>query len=199
MNYKQLLLAVPRLKGWRETAFVLTLAERNLPNFELFAEVAGQGNGLVIRELSDECWKLLVNKEQSPNHVSNLINQLEQLRVVEEDYDMYGVYPASKALELLSHVMYSWVNPENRRALEAAQLSLAVVTEFIEYSSEEGASDDELVSLFKNHPLVKQEQLFQIEAYECIQDARYPSEELLAELRELGKNDGISNIGICLE
>ncbi len=199
MNYKQLQAALPRLKGWRETAFVLTLVERNAPNFELFAEVAGQGNGHMLREIVDECWVMLEANEHTANHVGNLISQLELLSIEEEDFDMYGVYPAVKALNMASNVLYSWVNPENRRALGCAQTSLAVVTEFIEYSTDGPLSEDEMVSLFNQHPLVKQEQAFQLEAYELIQAARYPDQTLLNALTALGKNEGVSNIGICLE
>ncbi len=199
MNYKQLQSNLPRLKGWRETLFTLSLAHRAFPNFALFAEVAGEGNGHEMHEVIAQCWHLLETDERTREHTDGLVRRLEKLAVDADQYEVYGVYPAVKCYELVEQVLYSWINPENRRALDAARLSLETVTEFVEYSADTDISDNELVSLFNHHPLVKQEQDFQIECFRQVKMERFPSEQFLRRMRKFAENEGVSNIGICLD
>ncbi len=45
MNANQFLKAVSQLQGWRECAFLLSLAERSFPNYALFADAVGLKTG----------------------------------------------------------------------------------------------------------------------------------------------------------
>jgi len=58
MNANQFLKAVQQLQGWRECAFVLSLAERAFPNYALFADAMELKTGAKMRQILDAGWNL---------------------------------------------------------------------------------------------------------------------------------------------
>ena len=70
---------------------------------------------------------------------------------------------------------------------------------FIEFSEGGGLSESALVKLFDQHPLVQRELSFQEELFDLLRTAQRPSADTIKSLRELASDDGVSNIGICLE
>ncbi|MCG8610478.1 MAG: YjaG family protein [Pseudomonadales bacterium] len=198
MKLHQVQKQLEKLKGWREILFTLALAERSYPNYVLFCELAEVENTKAYRALLDALWRALEEKTSS-SAINALLLKLERLVPDAEAYDMYGVKPALDSCALVESVMFGWLNPENRRALEASQSSLATVTDFIEYAEGEGLDEDELVELFDAHPFVVQESEFQSQCFRLIKPERYPTRELLQKVKRIAANEGVSNIGIALD
>lgn len=197
MNANQFFKAVEQLQGWRESAFLLALAERGFPNYALFADALELKTGAKMRQLLDLAWGLL--QETSDAAIPQLLTKLEALCPDVDAYDAYGVYPAFDFCRLLEQALLSRLNPDKHRAGEAAQWATGTVMSFIEVSEGEGVGEDELVRLLDHHPLMKDDKKFQRELVLSIKRQRVPTESYIDELKALAANGGVSNIGISLQ
>src|SRR6056297_2807363 len=159
MNANQFLKAVSQLQGWRECAFLLALAERSFPNYALFADAMGLKTGAKMRQLLDLGWDLL-QKDVSESAIPQLLAKLETLSPDVNAYDAYGVYPAFDFCQLLEQALLNRLNPNKHRATEASQLATGTVMDFVEMSEGEDMDEDELVRLFEQHPLLKDDKIF---------------------------------------
>lgn len=198
MNANQFLKAVSQLQGWRECAFLLTLAERAFPNYALFADAVGMKSGGKMRQLLDLAWVML-QKDASEAAIPQLLSKLETLSPNVDEYDAYGVYPAFDFCQLLEQALLNRLNPNKHRATEASQLATKTVMDFVEMSEGEGMDDDELIRMFEHHPLLKEDKLFQRDTVLALKRQRTPREDFIAELKAEAANDGVSNLGISLD
>ncbi|MED5466474.1 MAG: YjaG family protein [Pseudomonadota bacterium] len=198
MNANQFLKAVSQLRGWRECAFLLALAERSFPNYALFADAVGLKTGGKMRQLLDLAWDML-QKDVADAAIPQLLSKLETLCPNVDEYDAYGVYPAFDFCQLLEQALLNRLNPNKHRATEASQLATRTVMDFVEMSEGEGMDENELVRVFEHHPLLKDDKLFQRDTVMALKKQRTPKEAFLAELRAGAANDGVSNLGISLE
>lgn len=197
MNANQFLKAVEQLQGWRQTAFLLALAERAFPNYALFSDAIGAKAGGKMRQLLDTGWALFEDKA-TENHIPQLLAKLESLSPDVDAYDAYGVYPAFDFCRLLEEALLSRLNPSKHRALEASGIATGTVMNFITFSEGEDLDEDELVRLLDSHPLMKEDKMFQRDLILSLKRQRVPKERYIAELQALAANDGVSNLGITL-
>lgn len=198
MNANQFLKSVAQLQGWRECAFLLALAERSFPNYALFVEAVGLKTGGKMRQLLDLGWEAL-QKDTDEAAVPQLLTKLEGLCPSVDDYDAYGVYPAFDFCQLLEQALLNRLNPNKHRATDASQLATKTVVDFVEMSEGEGLGDNELIRLFEQHPLLKDDKLFQRDLVLALKRQRVPREDFIAELRAQAANGGVSNLGIALD
>lgn len=203
MNLKKLMKSLKALTGWRETAFILALVERALPNIALFLESTERveleksmfPNGFF--SLMDKSWESAIERLDEDAVIECLDEVVNH--IVEEELDSFGVLPSNKGLELWEMALISSMNRDKKRAEEASQLSIATVSEFIEFTEGEGLDDNALVRLFEKHELMVRELSFQQELCDLLRSAEKPSKELLKTVRELARDDGWSNLGISLD
>lgn len=188
-----------KFKGWRESLFLLVLAERSYPNYALFSELLDVSTADVMAAVINACWEIVEQKDHDKERIDALLLQLDEITPDPEEYDVYGVNPALDCCELVGLALFSWVNPDNRRAHKAALKSLSSVIQFVEYKEGEGLDDEAMIKLFDRHPLIIQEHAFQEEAFKMIKSERFPSSSFIAKLKALAENDGVSNLGISLE
>lgn len=198
MNANQFLKAVSQLQGWRECAFLLSLAERSFPNYALFADAVGLKSGGKMRQLLDLAWDML-QKDVEEAAIPQLLSKLESLSPNVDDYDAYGVYPAFDFCQLLEQALLNRLNPGKHRATDASQLATSTIVSFIELSEGEDLAEDELVRLLDQHPLMKEDKMFQRDLVLALKRQRVPTEVFVDELREGAANDGVSNLGIALD
>ncbi len=197
MNANQFLKAVSQLQGWRECAFLLALAERSFPNYALFADALGVKTGAKMRQLLDLSWGML-QKDASEAAIPQLLAKLESLSPDVNAYDAYGVYPAFDFCQLLEQALLNRLNPGKHRASEASHMATATLINFIELSEGEGLDEDELVRLLDQHPLMKEDRIFQRDVVLALKRQRTPTEQFVESLRASAANDGVSNLGISL-
>ena len=198
MNANQFLKAVSQLQGWRECAFLLALAERAFPNYALFADAVGMKSGGKMRQLLDLSWDTL-QQDTEEAAIPQLLSKLESLSPNVDDYDAYGVYPAFDFCQLLEQALLNRLNPNKHRATDASQLATGTVMDFVEMSEGEGMDEDQLVRLFEQHPLLKDDKIFQRDVVLALKRQRTPREEFVGQLRNDAANDGVSNLGISLD
>lgn len=204
MNPQKFQKLLDSVKGWREQAFILALAERASPNACLFFEASGLAEHPQALRLSiDDAWRLILdpgeNEEESDERQAELLDRLDALQPGDSASDSYGLYPARDVFTLLEIALLAMINDESRRCCAASQQSLATVTSFIEFSEGEGKSESALIKLFDQHPLVERELSFQEELYDLLRAAHRPAPELIKSLRLLASDDSVSNIGVCLD
>lgn len=198
MNANQFLKAVSQLQGWRECAYLLALAERAFPNYALFADAVGMKSGGKMRQLLDLAWGTL-QLDTSEAAIPQLLSKLETLSPNVDAFDAYGVYPAFDFCQLLEQALLNRLNPNKHRATDASQLATKTVMDFVEMSEGEGMDDDELIRMFEQHPLLKEDKIFQRDTVLALKRQRVPSEDFIEELRNDASNEGVSNLGISLD
>ncbi|WP_203301093.1 YjaG family protein [Marinobacter sediminum] len=197
MNANQFLKAVSQLQGWRECAFLLSLAERSFPNYALFADAVGLKTGAKMRQMLDQGWGML-QEDVAESAIPQLLAKLEALSPDVEAYDAYGVYPAFDFCQLLEQALLNRLNPAKHRATEASQIATGTVMSFIEMSEGDELDEDGLVRLLEVHPLMKEDKAFQRELVLALKRQRTPTQQFTEGLRIDAANDGISNLGISL-
>lgn len=198
MKPKQFEKLLGQLRTWREYAFILCLAERNYPNFALFAGLTVPEHSTRVRQLLDQGWEMLTTHDHDLD-VFQLLTHLGHCAPDPDAHDFYGVEPALTMVELLEQALLCRVNPEKSRAPAASAASLGVVMTFIELSEGEGLDDQAMVELFEGHELMQAEKGFQEFLLETLAPARAPDQALLAQLRSSAQNEGVSNLGIAAD
>lgn len=204
MNRAKFHKSLGTLVGWRERAFILALAERALPNADLYFESTEQtplDSTLYpnqLRSLINDAWEYLIIKPDEDAIIETL-DQVVMAMPDTNDTDHYGVLPTQDMLALLEKALLGGINDDKRRALEASQISLETITQFIEFSEGESLSENQLVKLFDKHPLVEREFSFQQELSDSLRAAAHPAKDLIAQIRALAVDDGVSNLGISLD
>lgn len=197
MNANQFLKAVSQLQGWRECAFLLSLAERSFPNYALFADAVGLKTGAKMRQMLDQGWGML-QEDVAESAIPQLLAKLEALSPDVEAYDAYGVYPAFDFCQLLEQALLNRLNPAKHRATEASQMATGTVMSFIEMSEGDELDEDGLVRLLEVHPLMKEDKAFQRDLVLALKRQRTPTQQFTEGLRIEAANDGVSNLGISL-
>ena len=203
MNKQKFMKSLSAMTGWRETAFILALAERALPNLDLYL-------GSTERSCLDEVlypdgfesvmsqsWHYAIMKPAEEPAIELLDTLNDVLDLLAED-ENYGALPSRDCCQLWEQALVSSLNQEKKRSAECSQASLTTIIDFIEFSEGENLSDNALVKLFDSHPLVEREFSFQAELCEMLRSAKHPSKELMEQVRELANDEGISSIGISL-
>ena len=197
MKPHQLQRHLGQLRGWRETAFLMALAERAYPNFALYSQVTEYPGEEVISNCLKRSWTALLEKAPEDRFVE-ILDILEENAPNEEDDDSYGALSSISFCEMLEQALLSQVNIDKRRAVDAAQKAFNAVMEFVEMTDGEGLSDDDLVRMFNKNPLIKREKRFQEELVERLRKEHAPDTHFIAGLRSLAYDGGVSNIGISL-
>lgn len=197
MNANQFLKALSQLQGWREFIFLMALAERSFPNYALFADAVGLKTGGKMRQLLDLAWDML-QKDASEAAIPQLLAKLEKLSPDVDAYDAYGVYPAFDFCQLLEQALLNRLNPSKHRATDASLMATATVVNFVELAEGEDLDEDQLVRLLEQHPLMKEDKVFQRDLVLSFKRQRTPTTQFVERVRADAANDGVSNLGISL-
>ena len=181
---------------WQLTAFSAAMTERMFPNFALFARLVEFGDAAKLRQILDGVWDSLTGR-------AGKMNFEVQQEAVEanmpdlEEYDMYGALPALDAVVALNATLSCILEKDVSAAVSIGQLSRECVASFLEVTEgDDQLSDEELVKLINTHELMLAEDDFREEVIERVRGQKHPNAEWVASLRELARNEGVSNIGI---
>ena len=182
-----------------QQAFMAALCERLLPNYGFYcqaldAQGAGHGNPQALRAILDLVWERLSVKGAKIDFALQA-EKLAELAPGEDD-DSFGARRASEAVAALSALLDTLQGEAPEAVLEVSRASRGGVRAFIELT--EGEEDGErLAALVREHPLMADENDFQDAVLEAV-EGPLGREELKA-LRRLGRNDGVSNLGLSLD
>lgn len=179
------------LQPWQQTVYTLALAERMYPNYALFSQASGFGNGQVFRDALDQMWTYLTVKGSRVN-LGAILEEFENHIPEPRKFDSYGVYPALDACVALGCAYNSVICRVGEEAYDASHASVGTVAGFIELIVERELTEDELYE----HEYMEAELEFQVELLKRVAHER-DSERILA-IKTFAGQDGVSNIGISL-
>ncbi|MFC0269618.1 YjaG family protein [Kushneria aurantia] len=186
-----------RALAWRPAlAFMAALTERLLPNYRLWAALEEAGDVHGVRSILDLVWETLAVRDV---HI-DFTRQAEKLAACEPlADDSFGARAAADLTAALSACMDALCKNAVEAPQEVSRLSIGGVERFIEMQA--GASigdDDQREALIDAHDLMADERAFQLAVLEAL-EGQPLDRERLREIRTLGCNEGISNLGIGAE
>lgn len=179
------------LSPGQQQAFMAALCERLFPNYALYAQVTGAGNPAGLHAVLDLVWEQLAVREAR----IDFERQAEKLAELEPpvDDDSFGARRAVEVVVALTSLLDTLRGGAPDAVLEVSRISKGGVRAFIEMS--EGEEDaGKLAKLVREHPLMMDENDFQDAVLEAAEGQL--DRDSLQALRQLGRNDGVSNLGL---
>ncbi|TVP51099.1 MAG: DUF416 family protein [Halomonas sp.] len=177
-----------------QQAFMAALCERLLPNYALYEQTTGQGDGHTLKTVLSLVWERL----NVPNASIDFARQAEKLAECEppQEDDSFGARRALDAVVSVSALLDTLQDESPEAVLDVSRTSRAGVRAFIELT--EGEVDAQALALIiRDHPLMADENDFQDAVLEAVSEPL--DKTALKEVRELGRNGGISNLGLTLD
>ncbi len=183
-----------QLPLFAQQAFMAALCERLMPNYALYAQTTGQGDLHTLRTVLDLVWEQLSVRGAS----IDFARQAEKLAECEppESDESFGARRALDTVVSVSSILDTLQGEAPEAVLDVSRTSRAGVRAFIELT--EGEEDaQKLALLIRDHPLTEDENNFQDAVLEA---ASQPLDAAaLKALRQLGRNEGTSNLGLSLD
>lgn len=177
-----------------QKAFMAALCERLMPNYALYVQASGRGEVKGLKSILGLVWERLMVKDAR----IDFDLQADKLadRQPPSDDDSFGARRAMETVAALSALLDTLRSEAPEAIVEVSRASKGGVQAFIAMT--EGDEDSQaLAARVREHPLMVEENDFQdaiLEAVEAPLDR-----DALKALRRLGRNEGISNLGIALD
>lgn len=177
-----------------QQAFMAALCERQLPNYALYAQTTGHGDLHTLRTVLDLVWEQLAVSGAS----IDFDRQAEKLAECEPpaDDDSFGARRALDAVVSVSSLLDTLRGEALEAVVDVSRTSRAGVRGFIELTEGEEEAE-KLALLIRDHPLTEDENGFQDAVLDSVSQPL--GKTVLKDIRRLGKNDGVSNLGLTLE
>ena len=181
------------LESWQHLTFMAALCERMAPNFKLFCQMNElSAEAKTYQNILNLVWEYLTVKDVK----INFENQLEKLETIipdVNDYESFGVVPALDACQALAEILHAIIAGETlERAVEMSLISLGTVTSLLETETGRDWSDREL----KESEDIQAELDVQWQIYRLLKECEKRDIELILDLKNEIRAEGISNIGI---
>ena len=181
------------LESWQHLTFMAALCERMAPNFKLFCQMNElSAEAKTYQNILNLVWEYLTVKDAK----INFENQLEKLEMIipdVNDYESFGVVPALDACQALAEILHAIIAGETlERAVEMSLISLGTVTSLLETETGRDWSDTEL----KESEDIQAELDVQWQVYRLLKECEKRDIELILDLKNEIRAEGISNIGI---
>ena len=181
------------LESWQHLTFMAALCERMAPNFNLFCQMNElSAEAKTYQNILNLVWEYLTVKDAN----INFENQLEKLETIipdVNDYESFGVVPALDACQALAEILHAIIAGETlERAVEMSLISLGTVTSLLETETGRDWSDSEL----KESEDIQAELDVQWQVYRLLKECEKRDIELILDLKNEIRAEGISNIGI---
>lgn len=181
------------LESWQHFTFMAALCERMAPNFKLFCQMNElEGESKTYQNILNLVWEYLTVK----NAKINFDNQLEKLENIIpdlNDYDNFGVVPALDACQALAEILHAIIAGESlEKAIEISRISLSTVTALLATENGRDFSEAEL----KENQDIQTELDVQWQIYRLLKDCEKRDIDLILDLKNEIRAEGISNIGI---
>ena len=181
------------LESWQHLTFMAALCERMAPNFKLFCQMNEfSAEAKTYQNILNLVWEYLTVKDAK----INFENQLEKLETIipdVNDYESFGVVPALDACQALAEILHAIIAGETlERAVEMSLISLGTVTSLLETETGRDWSESEL----KESEDIQAELDVQWQVYRLLKECEKRDIELILDLKNEIRAEGISNIGI---
>ena len=181
------------LDSWQHLTFMAALCERMAPNFKLFCQM----NELSVetktyQNILNLVWEYLTIKDVKINF-ENQLEKLESIIPDVNDYDSFGVVPALDACQALAEILHAIIAGETlEKAVEISLISLGTVRALLETETGRDWSESKL----KENEDIQTELDVQWQVYRLLKECEKRDIELILDLKNEIRAEGISNIGI---
>lgn len=181
------------LESWQHLTFMAALCERMASNFKLFCQMNElESEAKTYQNILNLVWEYLTVKDAKINF-ENQLEKLENIIPDVNDYDNFGVVPALDACEALAEVLHAIIAGETlEKAIEISQISLGTVTALLETENSRDFSEQEL----KDSEDIQAELDVQWQLYRLLKECEKRDIDLILDLKNEIRTEGISNIGI---
>jgi uncharacterized protein YjaG (DUF416 family) len=165
------------------------------PNYAMFCENTEFAHARVYRDILDSVWEQLTVKTAKVNFEHQL-EKLEEIIPNSEDFDMYAVYPAIDACVALSTLLHGLLDRDYlfENMLEVSQISVTTVAQLEEAQTGEEITNENQ----KQNEAVCAEWDVQWAIYRPLREAEGRDINLIKDLRQELRDEGVSNIGVTL-
>ncbi|MCX4025804.1 YjaG family protein [Endozoicomonas sp. SM1973] len=195
MNEAQLIKQLKPLANWQQLAFATAIAERSLPNYQLFSELAQFGDISVLKQAVGLLWEHIAGQKNTAA-LEKWLAKAEEIVPDLDQYDMYGASPAlDSAVSVISCLMFA-LEPNLEDAVHVADLSLVTILKFIKHTEVADLSGIELRQYVESHPLYLAQISFLEELHQQLSTKKSISSAEIKKLRKFAQNDQISHLGI---
>lgn len=196
MLQNPLQLRLEKLEPWKQITFMACLCERMYPNYAMFCESTEFAEARIYKDILDSIWELLTVKNAKVNFERQL-EKLEEIIPSSEDFEFYGVYPAIDACIGLSTLLHGLLDRDDlfESMQKVSQQSVVTVAQLEEAQSGEEITNDNQ----KDNEAVCAEWDVQWAIFRPLKDSEERDIELMKDLREELREEGISNIGVSVK
>ncbi|WP_110685861.1 YjaG family protein [Salinicola aestuarinus] len=172
-------------------AFMAATAERLVPNYVLYAHVNAVGDPAMLYNVIDLVWESL-NVKSAKIDFDKQAEKLAAIEPLSED-DSFGARRATETIMAVTTLLDALRSEASESVIDVSRVSRNGVRAMIEMS--EGTEDaEQLDALCREHPLMQDEHDFQDAVLEAVENG-----EAMRDLRTLGRNGGVSNLGLTLD
>ncbi|WP_028113859.1 YjaG family protein [Ferrimonas kyonanensis] len=175
--------------------FATALAERMLPNFQLFCAALDNNDHAQLQSSLDLLWESCFSRRLKLSYELQL-EKLEAITPEPDDHDMYGVYPAMDAVVAVSTIFIAMQQKIEDDLINVSKLSSSTVTNYIEVVEEPELEGKALDDFIFAHEMMQQEKAIQQQLLEWVESE--PNTDDIKEMRRDIRQAATSNIGISL-
>lgn len=180
--------------------FMAAMVERMLINFRFYIAVCPFDNARRADSAMGLVWEALTTRQARIDFGL----QSEKLAVFEQSFEeqgdeSFGGQMAGDALLALSILLETLATERKGGAIEIARLSRHGVIRLITLQDDDQHENDALDALIDEHPLMSDERDFEASVLAQIEQEGSVTRDAIRELRRLGRNEGVSNLGLSLE
>lgn len=178
---------------WQKIAFITALCSRHQANHSLYCEaIEAPDDAKLYGKVLNKVWEYLAGQLKSLKNLESALLQLVEITPEPTEDDGYGIYPALDACLLLTSALQMILDPSIDDIDQAAPLSLATVSQFIEVSEDLAPDSAEITE----HPLYQSELELQQNVRITLETAGLPQAEVIKCLRRELSEYSYSNLGI---
>ncbi|MBW8191146.1 YjaG family protein [Neiella marina] len=178
------------IEDWQHVAFCAAIAERMLPNWQLFADAQENDAGRKARAILDTVWEHLTVAGSRIDFVKQA-EKLQDLIPDPSTDDSLGSYLSLDAAMAIDHCLQLLIQKDVEQVVSISRLSRASVARFIEATVELGDGDR-----LSDQPLMAFEHDCQQEILAHVAGKAKLDYQHNKALRQLIREQGVSSIGI---
>lgn len=181
-------------------AFMAAMVERMLINFRFYIAVCPLENARRADSAMGLVWEALTTRNARIDFglQGEKLALFEQIFEEQED-ESFGAQMAGDALLALSILLETLATERKGGASEVARLSRHGVVRLITLQDADAHALDALDALIDEHPLMGDERNFEDSVLAQIEQEGCITRDAVRELRRLGQNEGVSNLGLSLD
>jgi len=177
------------LNHWQQLAFCASLCERSMPNFQLFCEIENKDSDFrQARKILNKVWEFLRGQLTSLKNMENQLDILNDIIPDPERYEHFGVYPAMDTMVNLQSCLQGVLDSSILDAENIQKMTHERLLEVLEMQDIVQAESE----------LWLRQNDFENALFELL-TSQTSHADMVKKLLPLSKDQGVSQIGICLD